>query len=286
VEPESFQVVRHLEDGSELILDGEIAGQGPPVVLLHGLSATRRNVVQGSRALLRRGYRLIAFDARGHGASSPGTRYGYPELIEDLEAVLDDLGLDRVALVGSSMGAATGMAFALRHPERAAAVVQITPAYNGAARTGNVDDGAWDAMASGLEEGGVDAFVDVAQPGGAGEGWKQIAREAIRQRMERHEHPLEVAQALRQMPRSAAWDGLDALREVQTPVLIVASRDEMDHLHPLAIAEESARLLPNAELVVEDEGKSPLAWQGARLSGVIADFFERVGYAGAPNSGN
>ena len=192
--------------------------------------------------------------------------------------MLDELGLDRVALVGSSMGAATGMAFAMRHPERVAAVVQITPAYNGAARTGNVDDGAWDAMATGLEEGGVDAFVDVAQPAGAGEGWREIAREAVRQRMERHEHPLEVAQALRQMPRSAAWDGLEALQAVQTPVLIVASRDEMDHLHPLAIAQEYARLLPNAELVVEDEGKSPLAWQGARLSGVIADFFERVGY--------
>jgi 3-oxoadipate enol-lactonase len=272
-------VTRCLEDGSELILDGEIAGQGPPVVLLHGLSATRRNVVQGSRALLRRGYRLIAYDARGHGASSPGTRYRYPDLIEDLEAVLDELGLDRVALVGSSMGAATGMAFALRHPERAAALVQITPAYNGAARTGNVDDGAWDAMATGLEDGGVDAFVDVAQPAGAGEGWREIAREAVRQRMERHEHSLEVAQALREMPRSAAWNGLEALREVQTPVLIVASRDEMDHLHPLAIAQEYARLLPNADLVVEDEGKSPLAWQGARLSGVIADFFERVGYA-------
>jgi pimeloyl-ACP methyl ester carboxylesterase len=279
VDPESFQVTRRLEDGSELILDGEIAGQGPPVVLLHGLSATRRNVVQGSRALLRRGYRLIAYDARGHGASSPGSRYGYPELIEDLEAVLDDLGIDRVALVGSSMGAATGMAFALRHPERVAALVQITPAYNGAARTGNVDDGAWDAMATGLEEGGVDAFVDVAQPAGAGEGWREIAREAVRQRMERHENPLEVAQALREMPRSSAWDGLEALREVQTPVLIVASRDEMDHLHPLAVAQEYARLLPNAELVVEDKGKSPLAWQGARLSGVIADFFERVGYA-------
>jgi 3-oxoadipate enol-lactonase len=279
VDPESFQVTRRLEDGSELILDGEIAGQGPPVVLLHGLSATRRNVVQGSRALLRRGYRLIAYDARGHGASSPGTRYRYPDLIEDLEAVLDELGLDRVALVGSSMGAATGMAFALRHPERAAALVQITPAYNGAARTGNVDDGAWDAMATGLEDGGVDAFVDVAQPAGAGEGWREIAREAVRQRMERHEHPLEVAHALREMPRSAAWNGLEALREVQTPVLIVASRDEMDHLHPLAIAQEYARLLPNADLVVEDEGKSPLAWQGARLSGVIADFFERVGYA-------
>jgi pimeloyl-ACP methyl ester carboxylesterase len=278
VEPEAFQVVRRLSSGAGLVLDGETAGQGPPVVLLHGLSATRRNVVQGSRALLRRGYRLIAYDARGHGASSPGPSYAYPELVEDLEAVLEQLGLERVALVGSSMGAATAMAFALQSPERAAALVQITPAYLGRGRTGDVDGGVWDRMASELESGGVDAFVDVAEPEGAGEGWREIAREAVRQRMERHEHPQEVAHALRQVPRSRAWDGLDALERLQVPVLVVGSRDQMDPMHRLSIAEEYARRLPNAELLVEDEGKSPLAWQGARLSAAIADFFERVGY--------
>jgi pimeloyl-ACP methyl ester carboxylesterase len=120
--------------------------------------------------------------------------------------------------------------------------------------------------------------VDVAEPDGAGEGWRQITREAVRQRMERHEHPQEIAQALRQVPRSAAWDGLEALERVEVPVLVVGSRDQMDPLHPLAIAEEYARRLPNAELLVEDEGKSPVAWQGARLSGAIAGFLERVGY--------
>jgi hypothetical protein len=37
--------------------------------------------------------------------------------------------------------------------------------------------------------------------------------------------------------------------------------------------------LLQAELVVEDENQSPLAWQGARLSGVIGDFLERTGYS-------
>jgi hypothetical protein len=50
-------------------------------------------------------------------------------------------------------------------------------------------------------------------------------------------------------------------------------------MHPLAVAEEYARRLPHAELVVEDEGQSPLAWQGARLSGVIGDFLARTGYS-------
>jgi pimeloyl-ACP methyl ester carboxylesterase len=278
VEIESFRVRRQVPDG-ELVLDGEIAGEGPPIVLLHGLSATRRNVVQGSRQLVRRGYRLIAYDARGHGASTRAPSYGYRDLIGDLEAVLAQLDLERVALVGSSMGAATAMGFALEHPERVAALVQITPAYMGNARTTELDGDVWDRMAAELERGGVEAFVDVAQPVGFEKDWREVAREAIRQRMERHEHPDQVAQALRQIPRTAPWDGLDALEHLDVPVLIVASRDEMDELHPLAVAEEYHRRLPHSELVMEEAGKSPLAWQGARLSHAIGDFLERVGYA-------
>jgi len=78
------------------------------------------------------------------------------------------------------------------------------------------------------------------------------------------------------VPRSVAWEGLDALRDVEAPVLIVASRDEMDTLHPLAIAEEYERRLPNAELIVEEEGKSPLAWQGSQLSKIIAEVAEEA----------
>jgi pimeloyl-ACP methyl ester carboxylesterase len=275
VEAVAFQVDR----GSGLVLDGEIAGDGPPIVLAHGLSATRRNVVQGSRALIRRGYRLIAYDARGHGSSSPGPRYEYADLVEDLEAVLENLELERTALVGSSMGAATTMAFALEHPERVPALVQITPAYTGYARTGDVDGDSWERMASELEGGGVDAFVEVAQPRGLPEKWREVAREATRQRMERHEHPDAVARALRELPSSIAWKGLEPLEHLDIPVLIVGSRDDADTLHPLGVAEEYARHLPHGELVVEDKGSSPLAWQGARLSNAIGDFLERVGYA-------
>jgi 3-oxoadipate enol-lactonase len=279
VEPTSFHFLRQVPGAGSFSLEGEIAGDGPPIVLAHGLSATRRNVVQGSRALIRRGYRLIAYDARGHGDSAPGPRYEYPDLVGDLAAVLDHLELERTALVGSSMGAATTMAFTLEHPERVPALVQITPAYTGYARTGNVDGDSWERMASGLERGGIDAFVDVAQPEGLPEKWREIAREATRQRMERHRHPSAVAQALREVPGSIAWKGLEPLEHLEVPVLIVGSRDEADQLHPLGVAEEYARRLPHAELVVEDKGSSPLAWQGARLSGVIADFLERAGYA-------
>ena len=276
VEPTTFQVLRQLPGAGAISLEGDAIGAGAPVVLLHGLSATRRNVVQGSRALAKRGYRLISYDARGHGASSPAPAYEYRDL---LAAVLDDLELERAALVGSSMGAATAMAFTLEHPERVPALVQITPAYTGYARTGDVDGEVWSKLATALET-GIEEFVTVAQPRGLPERWREVAREATRQLMERHEHLDAVAQAVRSIPASIAWKGLDALSELDVPVLIVGSRDEADSLHPLAVAEQYARKLPNAELVVEDKGNSPLAWQGARLSHVIADFLERVGYPG------
>ena len=136
----------------------------------------------------------------------------------------------------------------------------------------------WEKLATALDK-GVDEFVQVAQPQGLPERWRDVAREASRQRMERHSDLTAVAQALREVPSSIAWKGLDVLSELEVPVLVVGSQDDSDWLHPLGVAEEYCRKLPNCELVVEDKGESPLAWQGARLSNTIADFLERVGYS-------
>src|ERR1700709_1030146 len=108
----------------------EEAGEGHPVVLLHGLTASRRYVVMGSRVLEREGHRVVAYDARGHGASSPGEASDYGALRRHLEAVMEEHGIDRAVLAGASMGAHTLLRFALEHPERAAALVVITPAHD------------------------------------------------------------------------------------------------------------------------------------------------------------
>jgi pimeloyl-ACP methyl ester carboxylesterase len=76
--------------------DRRSASEGPPIVLLHGLTATRRYVVMGSRSLERSGHRVIAYDARGHGQSAPAREpaaYTYELLDGDLEAVLDAAGV-------------------------------------------------------------------------------------------------------------------------------------------------------------------------------------------------
>jgi pimeloyl-ACP methyl ester carboxylesterase len=258
-----------------LTLDGEEEGEGRPLVLAHGLTATRRYVLQGSRTLARSGsVRVVGYDARGHGLSSPAPdgRYGYPSLVADLEGVLDGRGIERAVLAGSSMGAATAMAFALEHPGRVEALVQITPAYDGEARTGASSLEAWDARAEALDAGDVDLFVALTGVDSLPERFRDAARVAVRQRIERHRDLAPVAEALRQVPRSAAFEGLERLEEVEVPVLVVASGDAADPEHPYAIAEEYARRLPQAELVTEEEGQPPLAWQGARLSRAIAGF--------------
>ena len=101
--------------------------------------------------------------------------------------------------------------------------------------------------------------------------WLDTALLVTRQRLARHRHPEAVADALRVVPRSLPFS-LDDLASLEPPVLVVGSRDEADPGHPLAVAEEYVRRLPRAELLVEDEGKSPLAWQGGQLSHAIADF--------------
>ena len=276
--PTSTEIELELPSG--VTLRGEDAGAGPAIVLLHGLSATRRNVLQGSNYLLRHGYRLIGYDARGHGVSGapddPGA-YEYSDLSADLDGVLDHLGLETFVLAGSSMGAATAMAFALREPDRVRAMVQITPAYGGAPRTDGIDkDRIWIEMADALSH-GPERFAEAAIPDDMPERWRETAKEATIQRMEAHTDLEAVANAMRVVPWSTAFEGMEQLEDLRIPTLVVASRDEADGLHPYDVAEEYAERLPESELLVEDEDQAPIAWQGARLSRAIEDFLRRRG---------
>jgi pimeloyl-ACP methyl ester carboxylesterase len=270
-----------LDTPSGVRLAGERAGTGVPVVLLHGLTATRRYVLMGSRYLTRVGCELVAFDARGHGESGPApdpAAYEYADMVGDLDTVARTVGSGLV-LVGNSMGAGTAVAFALRHPERVAGLVIVTPGFRGGGRPeADLDD--WNRLADGMARAGVEGFMEAYQPP-ADPRWRETALKFTRQRIERHLHPEAVADALRVVPRSIAFDGMDELERLDMPSLVVGSRDESDPGHPLALAEEYAERLPRAELLVEDDGDSPIAWQGAQLSHAVEEFLKRNGLLGA-----
>lgn len=261
-------------------LSGEQSGEGPAVVLLHGLTATRRYVVMGSRALQRAGHRVIAYDARGHGHSSPAPdrAYGYEHLAADVLAVLDAAGIQRALLAGASMGAHTAVRVALEHPERVAALALITPAYDPTASSRDgLELARWDALARGLRDGGVDGFVRAYDLASVPEAWRDTVEKVLRQRLSSHEHPDAVADALEVVPRARPFEELASLAAIAAPTLVVASRDEADPEHPLAVAQRYAETIPGARLAVEDAGvgdhpiPSPIAWQGGQLSKLLIE---------------
>jgi pimeloyl-ACP methyl ester carboxylesterase len=306
-------------DGTALALEeaepeqGELIG-APPLVLLHGLTATRRYVVMGSRLLQRAGARVISYDARGHGESEPavsraspvarsdaeairsalaaddarGARvtfdveselhdaYGYHRLARDLRDLLNGLGIERAALAGVSMGAHTIARFALDHPERVAALAFITPAFDADDRRGADDYVEWDALARGLRENGVDGFLAAYDFSKLPDAWRETVATVVRQRLSAHVHPDAVADALEVVPRSVAFDSMSELSAIDAPTTVIGDRDEADPDHPLAVAERYAAAIAGAQLLVEESGSSPLAWQGAQVSRALAELLRRA----------
>jgi pimeloyl-ACP methyl ester carboxylesterase len=258
-------------------LSGEENGIGPAIVLLHGLTATRRYVVMGSRALERSGHRVLSYDARGHGHSTPAPdsrAYGYEHLAADLEAVLDAAGIVRGVLAGASMGAHTAVNLALLRPERVAALGLITPSFDPSQARTPASFADWDALAEGLRQGGVEGFVRAYDLNAVPHAWRETVTTVLRQRLSAHEHPDAVADALEVVPRSCPFDDIGELAAIKVPTVVVASRDEADPGHPLEVGERYAQAIPDARLIVEDAGpprRSPIAWQGGQLSKVLAE---------------
>lgn len=109
-------------NGGELAV--EVAGEGPPVVLLHGLGGTG-NFFQPQAPALAERFTVVRPDLRGHGRSPLSGEVSIDGYVRDLAAVCDALGFDQIRLVGHSMSTLTAQHFALAHPERVAALALL-----------------------------------------------------------------------------------------------------------------------------------------------------------------
>ncbi|HEY8465893.1 MAG TPA: alpha/beta hydrolase [Solirubrobacterales bacterium] len=260
--------------GAAGVLRGEAAGEGPVIVTLHGLTANRRYVLHGSRHLQRRGFRVVSYDARGHGESDPAppdAGYDYGELAADLGALLDAQAPGRrVVLACHSMGSHTAVRFALEHGDRLAGLVLGGPAHMGEPPTAE-QLAYWDSLADGLEQGGVEGFVR-AYDVDLNPDWREVILRLARERLSLHRHPAAIVRALREVPRSLPFEGIEQLERIDVPALVVGSHDEADPGHPYAVARAWAERLPRARFAIEDPGASPLTWSGGRLSREIEAF--------------
>ena len=104
----------------------EWSQEGVPLVLVHGFG-NDAHIWDDFAPLVAPHYRVVAVDLRGHGDSDhdPERRYQWNDHVRDLEAVTAALGIERLVLVGHSLGGRTSLLFAGRHPERMAGLVVV-----------------------------------------------------------------------------------------------------------------------------------------------------------------
>jgi 3-oxoadipate enol-lactonase len=258
----------------------ESAGSGPSVVLLHAGIADSR-MWDGQMDSLSGRYRVIRYDLRGYGRSTlPGGPYSHAD---DLAVVLDTLGLDRVALVGCSMGGNAELQFAVEHPERIGALVMVGS---------GLDDHEWSSAMDSTEEeeeaaferGDEDAAVDVnlrTWIDGPGRGpdavdpqvrerAAEMLRTSFRIQHEAYSREPEPGPSRKLDPPAGA-----RLAEISVPTLVLAGTEDVPDI--LVIARRLAEEIPNAELrLIDDAAHLPNMERPEEFDEIVLGFLGRA----------
>lgn len=121
----------HAHPAPGVTIDYFAAGEGRAVVLVHGITESRRTWDPLVAPLIAAGYRVVAVDLRGHGASSTVAPYDLATMASDLRAVLEAEGVDDALLVGHSLGGAVVSAYAAGGPCRGVVNVDQPLALSG-----------------------------------------------------------------------------------------------------------------------------------------------------------
>lgn len=218
----------------------EVAGGGPPVVLIHGnmLSAA---MWEPQVPALAESFTVIAYDVRGFGRSP--YRPGRHSDRADLKALVDELGIERPNLVGLSMGANIALDFALAYPGVAASVV-ITPGGIPGSPDPAWMEAGWQALESAVNTGDHGAARDVVMsfPPMRSLERNPTARDRVVAMMEHHQWPDWVN-------KWADYDWLDPpawgrLEELRLPALVVSG--DLDDETFLAEGDAFVRRVPGA----------------------------------------
>lgn len=115
-------------NGIELFYKEE--GTGKPILLLHGLTGSHL-MLQKEFDTFKKDYRVITMDARGHGKSEKPETYTLEDHIQDCIALMDHLALDKVMIIGMSMGTYVGQGVAIEAPDRVEKLILVSGAAHG-----------------------------------------------------------------------------------------------------------------------------------------------------------
>jgi 3-oxoadipate enol-lactonase len=227
--------------GARLAYRTDGAADAPPLVLAHSIGTDLRLWDPQVPALAER-FRVVRYDARGHGGSDvPDGPVTIERLGRDLLALLDHLGIARADVCGLSLGGITAMWVAAHHPERVGRAVLA----NTAARVGTVEG--WDARIAAVRAGGMASIRDVVLARWLSAEFRARCPDVARTLGDR----LEATPAAGYAAVCAALrdaDLRDAVRTIRAPTLIVAGA--LDEATPPSQSEELHAAIARSELVV------------------------------------
>lgn len=133
-----------------------ISGDGPPLILVHGIGAAR-DAWRFMVPLLEENFTVVTYDLRGHGASpTPSVHFSLDELVMDLENVRQRAGFDRVHVAGHSLGGMIGPAYARAFPDRVETLGLLSTA---AGRTAEDSAKVWGVVKA-MEDKGIAKVLD------------------------------------------------------------------------------------------------------------------------------
>jgi 3-oxoadipate enol-lactonase len=225
------------EVGSDgLTLMVEEFGEGPPFLFAHSLGACRHHVRRALEPLAER-FRVIVFDQRGHCESSPVTDtglYSPARMAGDLEAILDTLDIPEAIIGGESMGAATSLVFAIKHPKRVQHLLLVAPT---AADEANPGRDMILALADFAEQYGLEAAADAVALGAMGRGIPRSAAQMITSHWTHHRRESFVA-GNRAIPNWVLFDSLAPVAALRIPVGVLAWAG--DPSRPISLARRVA----------------------------------------------
>jgi pimeloyl-ACP methyl ester carboxylesterase len=224
-------------------------GDGPPVIFHHGMGGDLSQPL-GLLAELRVS-RLIAPDARGHGASAHLTRdaeASFDLLADDVIRVADHLGLERFVAAGISMGAGASLNLALRYPERIRALILARPAWLDCPMEPWKQE-IFEAIAELLE---TENQTEAASLLAARRDFQSLAAEypgtagSLRGQLTRPQAKESTA-VLRGFPHTAPSFDASAWSQIAVPTVVIAHGD--DPFHPYDVGEQYAQVIPVASLI-------------------------------------
>ncbi len=255
----------------------ETYGGGYPIVLAHGLAATKE-MWDGQIGPFADRYRVVVYDARGHGESdSPpidDAGYTMDQLIDDQKALMDHLGIEQAYIGGLSLGGMIAMRFALRYPRstRALMLFDTSP--------GMGTQGQWSANRPAMEALVRGQGVATMMRGLYSQGAQSAGVKA------RTDVPVAVAGFLKRQATltpdgflgitRAAGDAesvLERLHEISAPTLIVTG--DTDFFREASV--EMKRRLPDARFaLIKGAWHGTNIWQPEKFSSTVLNFIADV----------